>query len=230
MKRTSIRLVQQYELALGKHAKLGSWTNLPLARRVGKQAAALGLRPLDLARVHDRALAKLGLPVPRDGALHRADAFFAEALAHLQQKSVGARKAAARLRQLNKRVRQRTMDLASSRRIQKQGLVDRNALKHALKKKTEHYASLLAESRDLQRCLQSLTRRMLSAQESERTTISRSLHEDVAQAMLGIQMRLADLKKEAARNSTGLKKELTVTQRLVEKSAKTLEQFAGKLG
>ncbi len=230
MKRTSIRLVQQYELALGKHAKLGSRKDRPLARRVGKQAAALGLRPLDLARVHDRALAKLGLPVPRDGALHRADAFFAEALAHLQQKSVCARKAAARLRQLNQRLRQRTMDLASSRRIQKQGLVDRNTLKHALKKETEHYASLLAESRDLQRCLQSLTRRMLSAQERERTAISRTLHEDVAQAMLGIQVRLADLKKEASRNSTGLKKELTVTQRLVEKSAKTLEQFAGKLG
>ncbi len=147
MNRTFIRVVQQYELALGKNAKLGSWTDLPLARRVGKQAAALRWRPLDLARVHDQALAKLGLPVSRDGALHRADAFFAEALAHLQC----ARKAAARLRQLNKRLRQRTMALASARRIRKQGLVDRNALKHALKKKTEHYASLLAESRDLQR-------------------------------------------------------------------------------
>jgi signal transduction histidine kinase len=70
---------------------------------------------------------------------------------------------------------------------------------------------------------------MLSAQENERTTISWALHDDVAQAMLGIQVRLAHLKKEAARNTTGLKKELTVTQRLVEKSAKTLERLAGKL-
>jgi signal transduction histidine kinase len=70
---------------------------------------------------------------------------------------------------------------------------------------------------------------MLSSQENERTTISRSLHDDVAQAMLGIQVRLAHLKKEAARNTTGLNKELTATQRLVKKSAETLERFAGKL-
>jgi signal transduction histidine kinase len=230
MKRTGIRLAQQYEASLQKHVKLGSRTGLPLARGVGKQAAALGLRALDLARLHDQALAKLGPPVIRDGAPHRADAFFAEAFTQLEQTSPSARKAAVRLQQLSKQLRQRTIDLASSRRIHKQGVADRNALKNALKKKTEHYTSLSAESHDLQRCLQSLTRRMLSAQENERATISRTLHDDVAQAILGIQVRLAHLKKEVARNNTGLKKELTATQRLVEKSAKTVEGFAGKLG
>jgi signal transduction histidine kinase len=229
MKLTRIRLAQQYEAALRKYVKLGSPRGLPLARSVGKQAAALGLKALDLARLHGRALAKFGPPTTRDGAPRRLDAFFAEVFAQLEQTSPLGRKAMARLQQLNKQLRQRTMDLASSRRFLKQGLLDRNALKTALKRKTEHYASLLAESRDLQTCLQSLTRRMLSAQENERATVSRTLHDGVAQAMLGIQVRLAHLKKEAARNTTGLKKELTATQRSVEKSAKTLERFAGKL-
>jgi signal transduction histidine kinase len=230
MKRTSIRLAQQYEAALRKYVKLGSRTGLPLARGLGKQAAALGLRALDLARLHDQALVKFRPPGARDGALYRADAFFAKAFTELEQRSPSACKAAARLRQLNKQLRQRTTDLASSRRIRKQGVLDQKALKDTLKKKTEHYARLLAESRDLQRCLQTLTRRMLSAQDNERATISRTLHDDVAQAMLGIQVRLAHLKKVAAHNTTGLKKELTVTQRLVQKSARTLKGFASKLG
>jgi signal transduction histidine kinase len=230
MKRERIRLAQQYEAAMRKYVKVGSRTGLPLARAVAKQAATLGLRALDLARLHDQALAQFAPPVTRDGASHRADAFFAEAFTQLGQRSPSARKTAARLRRLNKQLRQRTMDLATSRRIRKKDLVDRNVLRDALKKKTAHYASLLAESRDLQRCLQRLTRRMLSAQENERTTISRTLRDDVAQAMLGIQVKLAHLKTEAARNTTGLRRELTATQRLVEKSTKTLEQFAGELG
>jgi signal transduction histidine kinase len=230
MKRARISLAQQYGAAVRTYMKVGSGKGLSLARKVGTKAAALGLRALDLARLHDQALAEFGPPVTRDGAPHRADAFFAEASTQLEQRSPSARKAAARLRQLHKQLRQRSMDLASSRRIRRRGLVDRNVLRDALKKKTQRYASLLAESRDLQGWLQSLTRRMLLAQENERTTISRSLHDDVAQAMLGIQVRLAHLKKEAARNTTGLKKELSFTQRLVEKSARTLEQFAGKLG
>src|SRR5690242_14325954 len=98
MKRARIRLAQQYEGALRKFVKLGSPTGLPLARAAGKKAAALGLRALDLARLHDRALAKFGPRVTRVGAPHRPDAFFAEAFARLEQGSSGARKTAARLK------------------------------------------------------------------------------------------------------------------------------------
>ncbi|MHC1765729.1 MAG: histidine kinase [Verrucomicrobiia bacterium] len=230
MKRTSTKLAQQYEAALRRYLRQGARTDLPLARRVGKQAASLGLKVLDLARLHDKVLDKVEQPVTRNGAPHRGDPFFAEAFKEWGQTGPSARQAAVRLRQLDQQLRQRTRDLANSRRVRKQALADRNAFKHALKNKTKHHASLLAESRDLRRCLQSLTRRMLSAQENERATVSRTLHDDVAQGLLGIQVRLAHLKKEAARNTTGLRKELIVTQRLVEKSAKTLERFAGKLG
>ena len=231
MKRTSTRMAQQYEAALRNYLKRDGQPRLRLAQAVGKLAVALGLRALDLARLHDQALSKFGPAVTQNPIPgHRADAFFAEVFTELEQTTAPARKAAVRSEQLNKQQLERTIDPVSSSRIRKQGFAGRKALKDALKKKTGHCASLVAESRGLQRSLQSLTRRLLSAQENERSTMSKTLHDNVAQAMLGIQIRLAHLKKEAARNTTGLKKELTITQRLVRKSVQTLERVAGKLG
>jgi signal transduction histidine kinase len=186
MKRESVSLARQYGTALRRHLKLSSPLSLRLARAVGRQAAAIGLRALDLARIHDQALATLQLPITRDGTLNDPDAFFAAAFAPLEHRD-------------------------------------------ALRKGSDDSANLLAESCHLKQCLGSLTRRVLTAQELERATISRSLHDDVAQTLLGIQVRLAHLKKEAARKTQGLKKQIAATQRLVGQSAKTLERFARRL-
>jgi signal transduction histidine kinase len=78
--------------------------------------------------------------------------------------------------------------------------------------------------------MQRLTRGILLAQEGDRATKSRRLRDDIAQVLLGVQVKLADLRKETARNTTGLKKEIASTQRVVEKSAKTLEGSAGGFG
>ena len=48
--------------------------------------------------------------------------------------------------------------------------------------------------------------------------------------MLGINVRLLTLKKEATVNTKGLKKEIASTQRLVEKSVKTMSRFAREFG
>ena len=131
------------------------------------------------------------------------------------------------VRRLMKTLRQRSVELAASQRLRKQGVARCDALKDAFRKKAGHDAKLLAESGDLRQCLRNLTRQILSAQEDERATISRKLHDGVAQALLGIQVRLVSLKKEAALNTAGFKKEIASTQRLVEKSARTVERFAG---
>jgi signal transduction histidine kinase len=133
------------------------------------------------------------------------------------------------VRRLKKTLRQRTVELAASQRLRKRGIARCDALEDALRKKAGHDAKLLSESDDLRQCLRNLTRQTISAQEDERATISRKLHDGVAQVLLGIQVRLVALKKEAALNTAGLKKEIASTQRLVEKSARTLERFAGKL-
>ena len=78
--------------------------------------------------------------------------------------------------------------------------------------------------------MQHLTHRILSAQEDKRKKISHDLQDEIAQTLLGINVRLLTLKKAAGRNAKGLKKEIASTQRLVDKSVKTIERFAREFG
>jgi len=89
---------------------------------------------------------------------------------------------------------------------------------------------LLKESRLLQKRLRHLTHQLLLAQEAKRTKISRTLHDEIAQTLLGINVRLLTLKQEATINTKGFKKEIASTQRLVGKSAKTISRFARGYG
>jgi len=60
--------------------------------------------------------------------------------------------------------------------------------------------------------------------------MSHQLHDEIAQMLLGINVRLVTLKQAAAVNTKDLKKEIASTQRVVEKSEKTLSRFADELG
>jgi signal transduction histidine kinase len=68
------------------------------------------------------------------------------------------------------------------------------------------------------------------AQEDERKSISVELHDEIAQTLLGINVRLLSLKQEARVNHKGLKKEIAGTQRLVVKSVKSVRRVARELG
>jgi signal transduction histidine kinase len=88
---------------------------------------------------------------------------------------------------------------------------------------------LLAEALQLQKQLRRLSHQVLQAQEEERKRISRELHDEIAQVLMAITLHLAALKKEAAPNSKDLKRKITRTQRLVEKSVNIVHRFAGQL-
>ena len=60
----------------------------------------------------------------------------------------------------------------------------------------------------LQEHLRHLTHQILAAQEDERKKISRELHDEIAQTLLGINVRLLTLKKGAAANTEASKKRL----------------------
>jgi signal transduction histidine kinase len=87
----------------------------------------------------------------------------------------------------------------------------------------------LEESIQLQKHLRRLTHRVLAAQEDERKKISCELQDEIAQTLLGINIRLLSLKEKARSNPKSLKKEIASAQRLVVKSAKSLRQFARDL-
>jgi len=71
-----------------------------------------------------------------------------------------------------------------------------------------------------------LTHEILSAQENGRKKISRDLRDEIAQTLLGINVRLLTLKKGATARNEGLAKEIASTQRLVKRSVKTINRFA----
>ena len=230
MKRKLTALSRRYVTALRKHLQQGPRANLQPAHDLGCQAAALDLETLDVARIHEGALATLEASSSRDGFIKRAEFFFAEAITPIEETHRAALKTNVRLRQLSKILGRRTVDLAASHRSLKQGIVQRKTAEQALKKSGEHSRKLLKESRDLQKHLQRLTHQILSAQEDKRKKVSRDLHDEIAQTLLGINVRLLTLKKEATVNARGLKKEIASTQRLVKQSVQTINRFAHEFG
>jgi len=230
MKRKLIALSRRYVAALRKHLQQGPRASLQPAHDLGCQAAALDLETLDVARIHEAALATLEVSRSRDGLIKRAEIFFAEAITPIEETHRAALKANVRLSRLNKTLGRRTVDLAASNRSLKQDIVQRKTVEQALKKSGEHFKKLLKESRHLQKHLQRLTHQILSAQEDKRKRISRELHDEIAQTLLGINVRLLTLKKEATVNTEGLKKEIASTQRLVVESVKTMNRFAREFG
>ena len=190
----------------------------------------LKLETLDMARIHEGALATLTASHQWDGVAQQAERFFAEAITPIEATHRAGLKSRLRLRQLRETLDRRTLDLAASRQSVKQGIARRRTVERSLKKSGEHSRKLVKESRRLQRHLQRLTHQLLLAQEEKRKRISRDLHDEIAQTLLGIHVRLLTLKKAAARDASDFKKEIVSTQRLVDKSASSMERFAREFG
>jgi signal transduction histidine kinase len=107
--------------------------------------------------------------------------------------------------------------------------IRRKEVEMALIKSEKHHLLLLGQSRQMQEHLRHLTHKILTAQEDERRAISRELHDEIAQTLTGINVQLANLKREAAVNSKGLKGKISGTQRLVQESVKIVHRFARQL-
>ncbi|MBI3852242.1 MAG: hypothetical protein HY298_18450 [Verrucomicrobia bacterium] len=230
MKRKLIRLSRHYATALRTHLKQRSRAGLQSARGLGRQAVAIGLETLDVARIHEGALAALEASSSRDGVIKRAEIFFTEAITPIEKTHRAAIKANLRLAQLNKTLNRRAVELAASNQALKKGIARRKTAEQALKKSTKNAKKLLAESRQLQEHLQHLTHRILAAHENKRKKISHDLQDEIGQTLLGINVRLLTLKKANALNTEGLKKEIASTHRLVDMSAKSIKRFAREIG
>ncbi len=111
----------------------------------------------------------------------------------------------------------------------KQEIARRQAVEEALRKSELHQRDLLEESRHMQAQLRTMSHRLIQAREEERKRISRDLHDEISQTLVGIHVQLESLARETTINPRLLRRKIVRTQRLVEKSVTIVHQFAVKL-
>ena len=230
MERKLNALSGRYLAALQKHLQQGPQASLQGARGLGREAVRCGVETLDVARIHEKAFATLDAFNRRPVMIQRAMAFFAEAISPLERTHRPTLEANAHLDQVNRALDRGAADLAASSRSLKQSIVRRKSAEKALEESAAHSRKLLAESRRLQRELRHLAQQILTAQEGNRGRISRELQDEIAQLLLGINVRLLTLKSQGAVSFRGFTKELAKTQKVVDKSAKSITRFAREFG
>jgi signal transduction histidine kinase len=242
MKRKMNALSRRYGTALQMHLRRSRFRrakrDVKGAEALGREAVALGLETLDVARIHEQALVILDGRITKGGSSEgrgaarrkQANAFFAEAINPIEQTHAAARQSRNQSSQLNETLRRRTEQLAASNRRLKQKIAGRKTAEEALKQSGEHQKTLLKESVRLQQRLQRLTHRMLVAQESERNKISQGLRDEIVQTLLGINVRMLALQAGATADITGLQKEIASTQELVASSGKIMRRVTRGFG
>jgi signal transduction histidine kinase len=227
-------LSRSYEAALAKHLKGPSnETSLKGAATLGARAVTLRLETLELAKIHEEALdcAIRGMKSSRrrESLVKQAQIFFIEANFQIERTHGAAARARLHWNRLNKTLQARVNELAISKRDVKNKMVQRKEAEEMLKARNNFYEKSLLESRTMQESLRALAHRVLLAQESERGKISRKLHDEIAEVLLGINVRLLMLEQKGARDASALLKDIASTQRLVDKSVHTLRRTTRKL-
>lgn len=219
MKQNLIGLPQRYAAALRRHIAQGAGASMGPALKLGEQAVSLGLETLELAQIHETAVATLGLAAGETAK--RADSFFSKATTPIVEAHRAARENRMELAKVAKALGRRTQELAVSAAMVKEGVVRRLSAEAALAEDTAHHARLLRDSLQLQESLRLLAHQVLVAQEKERLIVSHQLQDEIAQTLLGINVRLLTLKEEAGANTRGLRRRIANAQRLVTRSARS---------
>jgi signal transduction histidine kinase len=199
------------------------------AQRLGRRVVVLGIETLELARIHEEALRALKIGPENQVQMRKAETFFTEAITPIVETDCVARREKIVLARLNETLERRTQELAVTNRQLRRGIQRGKSVESALKKSGLHYTRLLKDSLQLQEGLRQLTHQVLVAQEKARKKISLELQDEIAQTLLGINVRLLSLKHDARNSTKGLKNEIASTQRLVVESAKSVRRFAREL-
>jgi PAS domain S-box-containing protein len=126
-------------------------------------------------------------------------------------------------------VQQRLEVLAASNRKLEREVLQRRKAESALRRSEQKSQRHLEESHRLQEQLRHLARQILRAQEEERKLISRELHDEISQTLVGISVHLSLLRDTSASIPASLRKQIVRTQRLVQKSVDIVHEFAQRL-
>jgi PAS domain S-box-containing protein len=119
-------------------------------------------------------------------------------------------------------VLERMKGLTAANRELKLEIVHREIAEAALKKSE-------AEARHMQEQLRHLSHQLLLTQEEERKRISRELHDEIVQTLVGMNVHLASLTVGNPVDVKGLRTKIASTRRLIEKSVEIVHRFAREL-
>ncbi|HEY5552559.1 MAG TPA: histidine kinase, partial [Opitutaceae bacterium] len=119
--------------------------------------------------------------------------------------------------------------LAASNRKLEQEVLQRRKAESALRRSEQRSMGLLDDSRRLQEQLRNMAHQILRTQEEERKQISRELHDEISQILVGINVHLSLLRETPATIPQELRQKIGVTQRLVQKSVDIVHEFARRL-
>ena len=226
---TLSKLSDTYLTALRTHLEQDSKTGMQEAQAFGEEAAIQGLETLELAKIHDQALAELVLPdqstSKREMRIKRASLFFAEANRPIEETHKIALKAKGLINQAEEALAVGTLELSKSKCLVKRGIAERKLAVNSLKISEEESAKLLKEAHILERHLRTIYQKILAEDEDERKKTSLRLNDEIAQTLLGIQVRMQVLKNEVAVHDAALSKEMATTQQLVDESVGFITPF-----
>ncbi|MEI7909397.1 MAG: hypothetical protein WCK77_07150 [Verrucomicrobiota bacterium] len=225
----SNRLADTYLAALRNHFGQDPQASLLAARAIGQEVVANGLETLDLARIHERALAQLlaqdGTSAEHRDLSARAAAFFTEAITPIEETHQAAHKTNADLQQLHATLDERMHKLADANSELQHQVAEHTETEDGLRRSQRASSQLLKETRTLERHLQLMAHQIITATEAERHRMSLLLNDEITQTLLGINIRIQTLKKDLAANHAALAREIAATQRLVEDSAQILSRL-----
>jgi signal transduction histidine kinase len=232
-KTTRTGLPERYLKELRAHLGTKTQGNGDRAQGMGREALAAGLTTLDMALMHEHSMVVLSSSFDFASALNdsitRAGFFFTQALIPLEEAQRATLETNRLLSQRNETLRLHTAALAKSNRRLEREIARRKAGELALLQGKEQYQALFLESQVMQGKLRHMTRQIISAQEEERKEISRELHDEVVQTLVGINVQLAALGKGASAGVESFKAKIVRTQRLVEHSVNAVHRFAREL-
>ena len=105
----------------------------------------------------------------------------------------------------------------------------RKIIEDDLRAHRKEQSRILKQSRLQERQLRNLSHCIIHAQEEERKRISRELHDVIAQRLVGINVHLEVLSQRNPKIPESLRKQISKTQMLVEKSVEIIHEFARQL-
>jgi signal transduction histidine kinase len=200
---------QRYQAALQSHLSEPSTieSSSVAAHLLGQEAAQSGMDVLNLVRTHEQAMIRLTIDQPDTAPplpfkLMPGGSFLLDSLAALEESVADASTSALGA-------------LMESERL--------------LKAEVSKYDQLLSDSRRLEEQARLLAHQILLAQEEERREISRELHDEVAQILAGINVRLAALRESGVINFQNFETGIQLTQQMIEESMNVVHRYARKL-